>query len=69
MLLNFSVENYKNFKDKQTIFFNVEKNREDKYSDKDKIDENTFEKYNNRFLKTISIYGANVSGKRNIIKT
>ena len=30
MLLNFSVENYKNFKDKQTIFFNVEKNREDK---------------------------------------
>lgn len=68
MLLNFSVENYKNFKDKQTIFFNVEKNREDKYLDKDKIDYNTFEKNNNRFLKTISIYGANGTGKSNIIK-
>ena len=68
MLLRFSLENYKNFKDKQTIYFNIEKNREDEYKDEDKIDSNTFAADNERFLKTIAIYGANGTGKSNLIR-
>lgn len=61
MLIQFSVKNYKTFKDLNTLSL-VASNY-----DKTNIDENTF--YNKRFkyrlLKSAVIYGANASGKSN----
>ncbi|MBD5438077.1 MAG: ATP-binding protein [Treponema sp.] len=60
MLIEFSVENFRSFKEKQTFSLLASK-------DKSLLGENTFlinQKYN--LLKTAMIYGANASGKSNL---
>lgn len=59
MLIEFSVENFRSFKEKQTFSLLASK-------DKELIDENSFQvgKYN--LLKTALVYGANSSGKSNL---
>ena len=60
MLIQFSVKNYKTFKDKATISFMASN------YDKDTREEDNIcidEKFNQRILKSAVIYGANASGK------
>jgi len=64
MLLQFSVKNYKTFKDKVTLSLLASN------YDKDTLkDENIFvdKKYGFRILKSVVIYGANASGKSNLL--
>lgn len=68
MFLSFSIENYKNFKDKQTLYFIAEKNREGNIKDNDKLETNTFLSNNENFFNTIAIYGQNGGGKSNLAK-
>jgi uncharacterized protein len=67
MIIEFSVKNYRSIKELQTIsFLATGLKSPEQYAD---IDANNIEEENNiRFLKTIGIYGANASGKSNIIK-
>ncbi len=60
MLIEFSVENFRSFKDKVT--FSMEKSKGDENSN----NVFTLERYN--LLKSAAIYGANASGKSNLIK-
>lgn len=60
MLLQFSVENFKSFKDKAVLSLEAS-------ADKQHLS-NVFNDKKNKILKTISIYGANASGKSNIIE-
>ena len=56
MLLSFSVKNYKNFKDQQSIFFTTTSKK------------NTFKVGNQNFLNTVAVYGANGTGKSNLFE-
>ena len=60
MLIEFSVENYRSFKDKVT--FSMEKG----IGDENEI--NIFKFENLELLKSSAIYGANASGKTNLIR-
>lgn len=60
MLLNFKVKNYKSFQD--TIEFSMEATKL-----KNLKDSNTFSKNNVSILKSAIIYGANASGKSNLL--
>lgn len=65
MVIQFSVSNYRSIHQKQTLNFRATTLvSEDKEVDK----RNIAEIGSNRILKTIGIYGANASGKSNIIK-
>ncbi len=67
MIIEFSVKNFRSIKDLQTISFvatKLDSNREE-YPDIDK--NNIVEVGNIRLLKTIGIYGANASGKSNVL--
>jgi AAA15 family ATPase/GTPase len=60
MLVEFTVENYRSFKDRHTFSLLASK-------DKDLVEENTFwVNDKTRLLKTTLIYGANASGKSNL---
>lgn len=62
MIVEFSITNYKSFKDKTTLSFigsNTTKEHEE---------HNTFKWKDYKFLKSNAIYGANASGKSNLIK-
>lgn len=59
MLIEFSVENFRSFKEKQTFSLLASK-------DKDLMDENTFQTGKYNLLKTALVYGANSSGKSNL---
>ena len=67
MIVEFSVKNFRSIKELQTISFSVTglKSSEE-YSIVDK--NNIGIEEDNRLLKTIGIYGANASGKSNIIR-
>lgn len=60
MLIEFSVKNFMSFKDKVTLSM-------EKGNGEENIN-NTFHVNNNVLLKTAAIYGANASGKSNILK-
>ena len=60
MLIEFSVKNFLSFKDKVTL--SLEKGNGDENIN------NVFKKNNIELLKTCSIYGANASGKSNLLK-
>ena len=67
MIVEFSVKNFRSISDLQTISFvatNLKSSKENEYVDLNNIvtDNKT------RLLKTIGIYGANASGKSNIVK-
>ncbi len=64
MLIAFSITNFMSIKEKQTFSFVGS-------SDKSLLESNTFDSgsgKNNRFLRSSVIYGANASGKTNIIR-
>jgi len=64
MLIEFTVENYKSFKDKTTLSMVAS-------SDKTSLPQNVIEptgNFKHRLLKSAVIYGANASGKSNFIK-
>ena len=60
MLIEFSVMNFLSFKEKVTLSLEKESRNEN--------EENTFVFNNEELLKTAVIYGANASGKSNLIK-
>lgn len=60
MLLSFSVSNYKSFKETKTLDLVAT-------ADKEHIDDNTFPANSQQLLKTIAVYGANASGKTNLL--
>lgn len=60
MLINFSVSNYKSFREQQELSLVAT-------SDKEHIDENTFEVAGQRLLKSIALYGNNANGKTNLL--
>ncbi len=68
MIIDFSVKNFRSIKDLQTISFIATKldSNQEKFPDTDL--NNIVEKENFRLLKTVGIYGANASGKSNIIR-
>lgn len=61
MLLSFTLENYRSFKEKHKVIC-IPNDRLSKYSQNIQKDEQC------SYLKVVSIYGANASGKSNIIK-
>ena len=60
MLIEFSIKNFLSFKEKVTLSLEKESGNEN--------EENTFTFNNEELLKTAVIYGANASGKSNLIK-
>jgi len=68
MIVEFSVKNYRSIKDLQTLSFRATDIVSDpeKYPDVDK--NNIVEVGGTRLLKTVGIYGANASGKSNVLK-
>ena len=60
MLLRFSVENFRSFKERQTLFLSAVK------TCKEWRDENTAEDAGQRILRSAVIYGANARGKTNL---
>ncbi len=66
MLIEFSIANYRSIKEMQTISFRAAKMKS-KFSD---VDENNTFQANAKFqlLKSIAVYGANASGKSNLIR-
>ena len=58
MIAQFTIENFRSFKEKSTFSLVAT-------SDKELLESNTFEGKKNRFLKSAVIYGANASGKSN----
>jgi len=67
MIVEFSVQNFRSIKEMQTISFVATGLKSpDKYAE---VDENNIvEKDGMRLLKTVGIYGANASGKSNVLK-
>lgn len=65
MLIEFSVGNYRSFKDVVTLSMVAA----DEAADNDELDKNNVFKVNQNFslLKSAAIYGANASGKSNLI--
>ena len=63
MLLEFSVENFMSFKEKTTFSMLASSKKT-----KDELDSAIFEINNTNILKSVAIYGANASGKSNLIK-
>lgn len=61
MLIKFSVENFLSFADKQTLDLTAIKTL------KERLIENTFSVNEEKLLKSAVIYGANASGKSNLI--
>ncbi|MFA6857454.1 MAG: ATP-binding protein [Treponema sp.] len=62
MLVEFTVENYRSFKERRTFSLLASK-------DKDLLEENTFSVNDkNRLVKTAVIYGANAGGKSNLFR-
>ena len=68
MIIEFSVKNFRSIKDLQTISFAATKmeSNQEKYGEVDK--NNIVHIGDYRLLKTVGIYGANASGKSNIIR-
>lgn len=62
MLIRFSVQNFLSMRDRQTLDFGAVK------TCKERMDENTFETGGQRLLKSIALYGANASGKSNVME-
>ena len=60
MLIEFSVENYRSIKDRQTLSLVAGSNEE--------LPDNCIETGKLKLLKTVGIYGANASGKSNLLK-
>ena len=60
MLIEFSVTNFRSFRDKMTLSMKASKGKENI--------SNTFESEYGRFLRSAAIYGANAAGKSTIIK-
>ena len=60
MLIRFSVENFRSFKGRQTIYLNAVK------TCKEWLDENTFVDAGVRTVSSVVVYGANASGKTNL---
>ncbi len=65
MLIGFSVGNYRSFKDVVTLSMVAA----EEANDNDELDKNNVFKVNQQFslLKSAAIYGANASGKSNLI--
>lgn len=61
MLVKFSVENFHSIRDREVLDLNAT-------ALKEHDDENLIHAHNSRFLKSVAIYGANASGKSNLIK-
>ena len=61
MLLRFSVENFLSFASKQTLDLTAVS------TCKERLEENTFHICGETLLKSIVVYGANASGKSNLI--
>ena len=59
MLIQFSVENYRSFREKATLSLEAAHGKENIW--------NVFECNGERFLRSLAIYGANASGKTNLI--
>ena len=68
MIVEFSVKNYRSIKDLQTLSFEATDivSNSEKYPDIDK--NNIVEVGDMRLLKTVGIYGANASGKSNVVR-
>ncbi len=68
MIVEFSVKNYRSIKDLQTLSFEATDivSNPEKYPDVDK--NNIVEVGDMRLLKTVGIYGANASGKSNVVR-
>ena len=68
MIVEFSVKNFRSIKELQTISFVATKlkSNQEKHPDVDK--NNIVEVGGMRLLKTVGIYGANASGKSNVVK-
>src|ERR1035438_253260 len=68
MIVEFSVKNFRSIKELQTISFVATKldSNKERYPDVD--NNNIVEEGDMRLLKTIGIYGANASGKSNVIR-
>ena len=60
MLIRFSVENFRSFKDRQSLYLNSIK------TCKEWLDENTAVESGVRIVRSAVIYGANASGKTNL---
>jgi AAA15 family ATPase/GTPase len=60
MIVRFSVENFRSFKERQTLFLNAVS------TCKEWKDENTAVENGNRLLRSAVVYGANASGKTNL---
>lgn len=60
MLISFSVENFRSFKDRQTLYFNAVK------TCKEWNDENTAVEACGRIVRSAVVYGANAGGKTNL---
>lgn len=60
MLIRFSVENFRSFKDRQSLYLNAVK------TCKEWNDENTAEESGARVVRSAVVYGANASGKTNL---
>ena len=60
MLIRFSVENFRSFKDRQSLYLNAVK------TCKEWNDENTAEESGVRVVRSAVVYGANASGKSNL---
>jgi len=60
MLIDFSVSNYKSFREQQELSLVAT-------SDKEHMNENTFEAVGQRLLKSIALYGNNANGKTNLL--
>ena len=61
MLIRFSVENFRSFKGRQSLYLNSVK------TCKEWLGENTFEDAGVRAVRSIVVYGANASGKTNLL--
>ena len=61
MLIRFSVENFRSFKDRQTLYLTAVKTCKEWQSD------NTAEDVGMRAVRTAIVYGANASGKTNLL--
>lgn len=60
MLLNFTIENYRSFFEKKTVSLQSQKLSEE-------ANENVTQAFSYNILKTLAVYGANSSGKSNLI--
>ena len=61
MLIRFSVENFRSFKGRQSLYLNSVK------TCKEWLDENTFEDAGVKAVRSAVVYGANASGKTNLL--